>query len=313
MEYQDYYKVLGVERNADGQEIKRAYRKLAMKHHPDRNQGNKEAEEKFKKINEAYQVLSDTQKRSRYDQLGESYTRWQQNGGGPGGFNWSDWFSQQSHARGAPGGTRVEVENLEDLFGGGFSDFFSSIFGGVGGSPGGTGRRTAGRRAAPQNYQQPVQISFQEAYKGTERSFQSNNRRLEVKIPAGARSGTKVRVPGGGPDEGNGQTNDLFLIIDVTPDNRFDRQGDDLNTEVPVDLYTAVLGGAVNVPTPGGTVSLTIPAGTQPGQTFRLTGRGMPHLKVSQTYGDLFAKVKVQIPRQLTPQQKKIFEQLQGN
>ena len=249
------------------------------------------------------------EKRSRYDQLGESYSRWQQNGGGAGGLNWSDWFSQQSQAGGAPGGTRVQVDNLEDLFGGGFSDFFSSIFGGVGGPGGGTSRRTT-RRAAPQTYQQPVTISFDEAYKGTERSFQSNNRRLEVKIPAGSRTGTRVRVPGAAPEEGASQRGDLFLVIEVTPDSRFERQEDDLYTEVPIDLYTAVLGGAVKVPTPGGFVSLTIPAGTQPGMTFRLNGRGMPHLKAPQTFGDLFAKVKVQIPRQLSPQQKKLFEQL---
>ncbi len=312
MEYQDYYKTLGVERNADAQEIKKAYRKLAMKHHPDRNPGNKDAEEKFKKINEAYQVLSDPEKRSRYDQLGESYTRWQQNGGGAGGFNWQDWVSQSARNGSGPGGTRIEVDNLEDIFGGGFSDFFSSIFGGMGGNPGSAGRRT-GRRAAAQNYEQPVTISFQEAYKGGERSIQVNGRRLEVKIPAGARTGTKIRVPGAGPDDGSGQHGDLYLVIEVTPDARFERKEDDLITEVPIDLYTAVLGGSVNVPTPGGVVSLTIPAGTQAGQTFRLTGRGMPHMKVAQAYGDLFARVKVQIPRQLTPKQRSLFEQLRGN
>ena len=310
MEYQDYYKTLGVEKNADAQEIKRAYRKLAMKYHPDRNPGNKEAEEQFKRINEAYQVLSDSEKRTRYDQLGESYSRWQQNGGGPGGFNWSDWFTQQSQAG---GGTRVEVGNLEDLFaGGGFTDFFSSIFGGVGGVPGGTGRRTS-RRAAPQSYQQPVTITFQEAYQGTERSLQVDSRHLEVKIPAGARTGTRIRVAGAGPADGSGRRGDLYLIIEVTPDSRFDQQDDDLYTEVPVDLYTAVLGGSAKVPTPAGTVSLTIPTGTQPGQTFRLAGRGMPHLKDAHSFGDLFARVKVQIPRQLTPQQKKLFEQLRGS
>jgi curved DNA-binding protein len=313
MEYQDYYKTLGVERNADAQEIKRAYRKLAMKHHPDKNPGSKDAEEKFKKINEAYQVLSDPAKRSRYDQLGESYTRWQQTGGAPGGFNWSDWFAQQSQAGGAPGTTRVEVDNLEDLFGGGFSDFFSSIFGGVGGSPGGTTRRSTTRRSVPQQFQQPVQISFKDAYEGTRREIQIDGRRLEVTIPAGARTGTKVRIPGWGPNMGNGQHSDLYLVVDVAPDSRFERQEDDLYTEVLIDVYTAVLGGEVNVPTPKGMVKLTIPAGTQPGKKFRLAGRGMPHLKAAQTYGDLYAKVNVEIPRQLTPQQKKLFEQLRGH
>lgn len=309
MEYKDYYKVLGVERNADEQVIKRAYRKLALKFHPDRNPNNKEAEEKFKEINEAYQVLSDKEKRSRYDALGESYTRWQQTGGQPGGFNWQDWAGQQQQT----GGTRVNVEDLEDLFGGGFSDFFSQIFGGAGAGTrqSSSGRRTA-RRSAPASYQQPVTISFQEAYQGTERAIQVDSRRLEVKIPPGAQTGTKVRVPGGGPADASGQHGDLYLVIEVAPDARFERQGDNLYTDATVDLYTAVLGGQAAVTTPGGNVSLTIPAGTQPGQLIRLAGRGMPNLRKPQTHGDLFARIKVQIPRQLNPKQRELFEQLRS-
>jgi curved DNA-binding protein len=306
MEYKDYYKILGVPRNADSKEIKRVYRKLALQYHPDRNPGSKTAEDKFKDINEAYQVLSDATKRARYDQLGESYNQWQQSGGNPGNFNWQDWFSQQQQPRGGRG----QVDNLNDLFGGDFSDFFSSIFGGanMGAGQGVGGRR--GRREAIASYQQPVTISFQEAYQGAVRMIQVGDRRLEVKIPAGAHTGTRVRVPGAVPDQGDGQKGDLYLVITVNEDNRFERKEDDLHIEVPVDLYTAVLGGQTNVPTPIGEVVLTIPAGTQPGQAFRLTGRGMPHIKAPQTYGDLYVRVKVQIPRQLSAQQRDLFEQL---
>ena len=308
MEYKDYYKILGVERSADDAAIKKAYRKLAMKYHPDRNPGNKGAEEKFKEINEAYQVLGDPVKRDRYNQLGESYSRWQQSGGAAGGFNWQDWFARQPQ-----GGQRVATEDLESLFGGGlgsFSDFFSAIFGGMGAEQGaGRGRS---RRAAPQSYTQKVVISFIEAFQGTQRTLQVGDHKLEVKIPAGARTGTRVRVPGVVPPETGGKPGDIYLEIEVQEDPRFQRDGDDLSTEVTIDLYTAVLGGEVSVPTPAGDVRLTIPAGTQPGQKFRLAGRGMPQLKSPQGHGDLLARVKVQLPRDLTSRQRSLFEQLRN-
>ncbi len=304
MEYKDYYKVLGVERQASEDQIKRAYRELAKKFHPDRNPGDKAAEEKFKSINEAYEVLKDPQKRKRYDQLGESYSTWQQ-GGRQGNFNWEDWFSQSTGA----GGTRVD---MNDLFGGagGFSDFFSAIFGGMGGA----GTRTQTRRAsAPPRaaaVEVPVSISLAEAYHGATRMVQAGNRRLEVKIPAGARSGTKVRMKGAATSPQDGRPQDLYLVVEVLPDPHFERKEDDLYTDVSIDLYTAVLGGQVKVPTLSGEVLLTIPAGTQPGQTFRLAGRGMPHLSAANTFGDLYARIKVSLPRNLTARQKTLFEQL---
>jgi curved DNA-binding protein len=310
MEYRDYYKVLGVERNATEQEIKKAYRKLALKYHPDRNPGKKDAEEKFKEINEAYQVLSDPQKRARYDQLGESYTRYQQGGGAPGGFPWEEWV-RQGQAGNGPGNVRVEYGDIGDIFGGGFSDFFSQIFGGMGGqAAAGTRTRRSTVREVPSSLDQPVTISLDEAYHGTERTIQVENRRLEVKIPPGARAGTRVRVPGGGPTGANGRRVDLYLVVEVTPDNRFELRGSDLYTDVTIDLYNAVLGGTATVPTPDRNVILTIPAGTQPGQTFRLAGRGMPVLRTPEQHGDLYARVKVQLPKQLTPQQRSLFEQL---
>lgn len=300
MEYKDYYKTLGVERSASADEIKKAYRKLAMKYHPDRNKDNKQAEEKFKDINEAYEVLSDTQKRARYDQLGSSYSQWQQNGGNASNFNWADWANASGR-----GGAQVDMGDLGDLFGGGFSDFFTSIFGGMPTS--GTRRQT--RSAARPSYQQQVEITLDEAYHGTQRTFQVGQRRIEVKIPAGAKTGTKVRVAGGGPD-GN---SDLYLVVNVLPDARFTVDGQDLTTEIKVDLYTAILGGTVVVSTLAGNVSLTIPAGTQPGQTFRLKERGLPHLRQPNSFGNLLVKAKVEIPRTLSKDQRELFEKLRNS
>lgn len=310
MEYKDYYKVLGVDRKAGDDQIKRAYRELAKKYHPDRNPGNKAAEEQFKSINEAYEVLKDPQKRQRYDQLGESYSTWQQ-GGRQGNFNWEDWFNQ-------PSGAGAQRVNVEDLFGGagGFSDFFSAIFGGMGGMSG-VNTRTQTRRTAAQPraaaIEVPVSISLTEAYHGTTRTVQAGDQRLEVKIPAGARTGTKVRMKGAAVSPQGGRPQDLYLVVEVLSDSRFERKEDDLYTDVSIDLYTAVLGGNAKVPTLSGEVLLTIPEGTQPGQTFRLSGRGMPHLTAATTFGDLYARIKVTLPRNLTQRQKSLFEQLRQN
>jgi curved DNA-binding protein len=305
MEYKDYYQTLGVGRNASAEEIKHAYRKLAMQYHPDRNPGDKAAEERFKEINEAHQVLSDPQKRTRYDQLGSSYSQYQQAGGHPGGFNWEDWMSQSQ----GPGGVRVEYGDINDIFGeGGFSDFFTQIFGGMGGTR--TQTRRSPRQVRPRNYEYPMTVSLQDAYHGSTRTVQVEDRRMEVKLPAGAKTGTRVRMAGAAPAGPDGKRGDLYLVLDVAPDPRFERKDDDLSTEVTIDLYTAVLGGQVNVPTPGGDVLLTIPSGTQPGQTFRLGGRGMPKLRNPQEHGDLMVRVKVRIPRNLTPEQRELFERL---
>jgi curved DNA-binding protein len=309
MEYKDYYKVLGVERKATKEDIKRVYRKLALKYHPDRNPGNPQAEEKFKEINEAYQVLSDPEKRSRYDQLGESYTRWQQGGQPTGGFNWDDWFAQSPGG----GGVRVDVGNLDDMFGGGFSEFFRRIFGGAPDMGSMSGRQGYPQRQARTDqpaYQQETVVSLAEAFQGTIRRVEIDGRRLEVKIPPGARTGTKVRVANAIKPNASAAGADLYLVIRVAEDNRFERKGNDLVVEVTIDLFTAVLGGEITVPTLAGNVVLTIPPGTQPGQSMRLSGRGMPKLTAPQTFGDLFVHIKVKIPRNLTPRQKELYQEL---
>ncbi len=294
MDYKDYYKILGVERSASADEVRKTYRKLAMEHHPDRNPGNKGAEDRFKDINEAYQVLSDPAKRARYDQLGSAYSNWQQGGGGGNDFDWSQWFSGQGG-----GGTRVEYGDLNDILGQGvFSDFFQSIFGGAPGAQSSTRRRSAPA------YQQPIQISLQEAYDGTTRVLQNNDRRVEIRIPKGVKTSSKVRAAGAGPDGA-----DLYLIVEVEDDPRFERSDADLRTSTTIDVFTATLGGEVDVQTLAGPIKLKIPQGTQPEQVFRLAGRGMPRLKAAQTKGDLFVRVKVKIPKQLTSKQKTLLEE----
>jgi len=298
MDYKDYYKTLGVERKASADEIRSAYRKLAMKYHPDKNPGDKKAEEKFKEINEAYQVLSDEQKRAHYDRLGSAYSNFRTTGGRPGDFQWEDWFQQQQ-------GTG-QRGNVDDIFGGaggmgGFSDFFRTIFGEAMRSQ---GRGNPFAQESP-GYEQEVGISFKESFEGTSRQLQKpNGSKLTVRIPAGVKTGSKVRVAGAGPDG-----TDLYMLIQVEEDDRFEREGSNLTTTSNVDVFTLILGGDTEVETPTGKVKLSIPAGTPPEQIFRLAGRGMPHVKDSKTRGDLYVKLKVQIPKYLSSKQRELIEE----
>jgi len=315
MDYKDYYKILGVGEKATKEDIKKAYRKLAMKYHPDKNPGDKQAEERFKEINEANEVLSDTEKRAKYDQLSSSYASWQQAGGQPGAFRWEDLFSNA-----ASGGARtahVDFGDLGDLFGGeggGFSDFFRTFF--SGGAAGQTRQGGATRRAAsnfpqkPRSYQQTVSISFYEAYHGTTRRLEVDGKIREIKIPPGVKNGTKVRAAGAGPTNARGQKGDIYLVVQVSPDPRFDRRGNDIYTRKVIDIFTALLGGKIKLETISGDVMLTIPAGTQPGQTFRLAGKGMPVLRKKKEFGDLFVKVNISLPKKLTKEQKQLIKKL---
>jgi len=316
MQYKDYYKILGVDRNASAKTIKQAYRKLARQYHPDVNPGDKVAEERFKEINEAYEVLSDPEKRKKYDQFGAHWQQYERMGGRPEDFDWSRWTT------GSPGGQRVYTrtvgpEEFEEILGGlgGFSDFFEALFGGMGGR-----RRTTDfggyqdifqeRSQRSQDVEQPVTITLEEAFRGTTRMLQrEDGSRLEVKIPRGVRTGSRVRVAGKGAT-GQGRAGDLYLRVEVSPHPLFRRDGDNLEVDVPVDLYIALLGGEVQVPTLERPVMLTIPPETPNGKTFRLRGLGMPNLKNPDQRGDLYARMNVQLPQGLTEREKELFRQL---
>jgi curved DNA-binding protein len=303
MEYKDYYKILGVDKNTSTDEIKKAYRKLARKYHPDVNPGDGKAEERFKEINEAHEVLTDAEKRAKYDRLGASWNAYQRSGG-RGGFDWGQWVSGFDTGG---GGGFVDLNDILAGLGGrrtsDFSDFFEAIFGDIGQV------RATPRRG--QDYHQQVEISLEEAFKGASRILNIGGRRIKVKIPRGAKTGTKVRVRGeGGGGQANGAKGDLYLEIKVTPHPTFERVGDDLYAELPVDLYTAILGGEAVVPTFKGKVKLKIPPETQSGRTFRLRGQGIPRLGEPDERGDLYAKVMVKLPENLTPEEIELFEEL---
>lgn len=308
MEYHDYYKILGVERDASEKDIKKAYRRLARQYHPDVNPGDQHSEDKFKEINEAYQVLSDKEKRQKYDQLGHSYQQWQRTGGQPGGFDWSQWTS--GAGAGQPGGFRVEFTDA-DMGGDIFSDFFRNIFGGGGAGPRQGGTRRQSIRG--QDLELTTQVTLQEAYHGTSRAVQVGQRQLTVHIPRGAREGTRVRLSGQGErGYAGGQPGDLYVIVQELADSVFRREGDDLNLDLRIPYYTAVLGGTVDVPTMSGTVSLNVKPGTQSGQSIRLRGKGMPRLRQKDSYGDLYAHVLIQVPTAISDKERAHFEELRA-
>jgi DnaJ-class molecular chaperone len=342
MDYKDYYKTLGVSRSASADEIKKAFRKLARKYHPDINPGDQAAETKFKEINEAYEVLSDADKRKKYDQFGADWNRYQQGGGG---FDWSQYVNQSGGGRvdfgsGGFGGFSGGAPGAES----GFSDFFENMFGSMG------GRHTSGfggggsRIQKGQNYEQAVDITLEEAYNGTQRQIridvpqgcttcngtgvQSNNlcptcggtgvakqqtRMLTVKIPAGIDTGGKVRVSNeGGPGINGGPRGDLYLIVTVLPQERYERQGLDLRYRAPIDLYTMLLGGEAKISLLNGkTLTLQIPANTQNGKTFRVRGQGMPKPGTDQR-GDLYVIAEAQLPSQLSSREQELVQELRS-
>ena len=365
VQFRDYYQTLGLARDADEKAIRTAYRKLARQHHPDLNPNDAAAEERFKEITEAYEVLTDADKRKLYDRFGEDWQRYRDAGftgdepaGRSGGtrstFDPNDfgrWYTGQSGSQ-ADRGTRTEWTyndiNLDDDDGSGFSDFFQTLFGGARGRESSRGRTTTRSfRQQPQRGQDAevaVEVTFDEAFRGTTRTVQlqtqdicptcngtglvrdttcptcdgtgyvTRTKTLEVTIPPGVATGSRIRVAGqGSPGLSGGPSGDVYLRTTVRPDARFEREGDDLRTEIEIPLTTAVLGGETVVPTPTGRVALTIPAGTQPGRVFRLRGQGMPRLRAPKGQrGDLLARVGVALPTKLSQRERELFTELQA-
>jgi len=320
----DYYQILGVSRNASEKEIKQAYRSLARKYHPDINPNDKSAEAKFKEINSAYEVLSNPEKRKRYDQFGDQWEYADQfaKSGGQERVRWD--FGR--------GGTSFEYGDMS-----GFGDIFSKLF-----DDSGVGSRIKRGPRRGQDIESPIEVTLEEAYHGSARLMQLQTeepctacggtgrvgnrictmcngargkavlRRLEVKIPTGVRDGSRIRIAGeGGPGLAGGSKGDLYLVVKVLRHKLFERKGDDLYTEVSIPLATAILGGEVKLPTLNGSLSLKIPPETQNGKIFRLAGKGMPQLG-NNKYGNMLAKVKVVLPTNLTEEEKKLFEQLRS-
>jgi curved DNA-binding protein len=299
----DYYKTLGVSRSATEKELKQAYRKLAKKYHPDANPDNPNAEAKFKEINEAYEVLSDKEKRETYDRFGTV---------NPQQVPWGAGANPSGGGYTYTGGSNVDFGDLGDIFG----SLFGRQRGAADPRTGNVGNPFGSASARPQRGQdieQKVAITLQEAYVGATRLITKGERTVRVNIPAGAKTGTKVRLAGEGESGfGNGQAGDLYLIVEVEPDNRFEREGDDLTVEVKVDMFTVLLGGQVEVPTLGRPINLKIPAGTQAGRKFRLTGKGMPVLNQAEKHGDLYARIVVIVPESLNEKQRELVEQLKA-
>ena len=301
MDYRDYYSVLGVRRKASADDIKKAYRKLARKYHPDVNEGDAAAEQKFKEISEAYAVLSDDAKRRTYDKFGAQWQQYEQSGQN---FDWSQWYNAGGAER--QQGRTVSPEEFEQMFGGiagggTFSDFFQQLFGG-----GPAQTRKATRQAHHPSFGRPnsdqtvpVEIALEEAFMGTKRTVQQGDSRFEVTIPAGVRTGSKVRA------------GDLIMTVSVQSHKDFEVEGIDLRTKVPVDLFVALLGGEARVDTLQGAVALTIPPDTQNGKVFRLKEQGMPDVKDSKKRGDLLVEVVVELPVPLSMKAKRLVESLQ--
>jgi curved DNA-binding protein len=303
MEYKDYYKVLGVRKDASEQEIKKSYRKLALKYHPDKNPGNKQAEERFKELSEANEVLSDPVKRKKYDDLGADWKNYEASGAGQQGFDFSQWSNQWSGSR------RNRGFSDEDQFGStGFSDFFEQIFGG------GFSQRSAQSSRAPrqgQDYEASIEISLTDAYHGNETLLNVNGEKIKIKIPQGIADNQLLRVRGkGGKGSKGGDSGNLLLKIRVADDLKYARKGDDLYTGIEIPLYTAILGGTVEVNSFKGSYSVNIPPETQNGKVLRMKGLGMPVYQQKNSYGDLYLTINIETPQHLTEEERNLFKKL---
>jgi curved DNA-binding protein len=318
VDFKDYYATLGVAKTATEKEIKQAFRKLARKHHPDVNPGDKVAEAKFKEINEAYEVLGDPSSRKKYDELGANWRMYEQQARGGSGQPFGG-------ARPGPGGARagyrtMTPEEMEDLFGDSnpFSDFFTTFFGGGGeGFSGASGSRGArGRRRPGRDIENEIELALEDAYQGATRRLMLRHngqvKQVDVRIPAGVTDGSRVRVSGEGEQGvGGAESGNLYLRVRLAPHPVFERKGRDLYVKTAVPVTTAVLGGEASVQTLSGKPArLRIPALTQNGQLFRLKGYGMPAVGASEDKGDLYARVDVQLPEALSDTERDHYEAL---
>ncbi|WP_022825717.1 DnaJ C-terminal domain-containing protein [Hymenobacter norwichensis] len=297
MDYKDYYKALGVDKKATNDQIKKAYRKLARQYHPDVNPNNAEAERKFKEINEAHEVLSDEEKRRKYDELGADWQRYQHAGAGrgqtQGGFDWSQY--QQG---GGGGGFESFGDDAS------FSDFFSNIFGGM-------GNRGGSRAGAGQDYQAELELTLEDAYRGGPRTLNVNGKSLRITIKPGVEDGQTIRLRDqGAPGRNGGPSGSLYITLRVLPDARFARLSNDLTQEVQVPLYRALLGGEQVVDTLAGPVKINIKPETQNGTRLRLRGKGFPVYGQEGQFGDLYLHLTVQLPQRLNDQEKDLLRQL---
>jgi curved DNA-binding protein len=320
MDFIDYYKVLGLNKTATADEIKKAYRKLARKHHPDLNPNDKEANKKFQQINEANEVLSDPEKRKKYDQYGkdwehaDAFEKAQQESGGQrrrrsGGTRGAEGAGGSGGAtgfEGFAGGGGTGFQGGDDQ--GEFSDFFESLFGGAGGAGGRAGAQTKYRG---QDYQAELQITLADAATTHQRVLTLNGKNIRITIPAGVENGQVIKLKGhGAPGANGGPDGDLYITFAIADDPRWTREGNDLHMKVPLDLYTAVLGGEITVDTLTGKIKLKIKPETANDTTMRLKGKGFPLYKQEGQYGDGYVTLDVQLPTNLTEEEKELFRQL---
>jgi curved DNA-binding protein len=312
MDFKDYYKILGVEKKASQDEIKTAYRKLAQKYHPDKNKGDQTAEKKFKDISEAYQVLKDPEKRKKYDTLGSSWNRHRQTGGNASDFNWDNYRSRSGR-----GGFN---QTVGDVFsGGGLSDFFEKIFGGASGAfsgqagAGGRYKTSTGfnKPEKGNDYKTEIELDLEDVAKGTQKILNVNGEKIEVKFKAGITDGTTLKISGKGlPGKNGGPNGNLLITVKVKEHNLFERKGNDLYLDTYVDLFSALLGGTAKVTTLQGTLEIKIPPESQSGRKLKLKGQGLPNYSDNRKKGDLYIKLLIKIPVNLSDKEKELFKEL---
>ncbi|MEN2435302.1 J domain-containing protein [Weeksellaceae bacterium A-14] len=302
MAYIDYYKILGLDKTASQDEVKKAYRKLARKYHPDLNPNDKEAEQKFKEVNEANEVLGNPENRAKYDKYGEHWRH---------GEEYEKAQQQQRQYQQGSGGFGGGFSGADFGDGGDFSDFFKDMFGGGGGFR--SGRGTSGKFKG-QDISAELNLSLRDAAQTHPQTFEINGQKIRITIPAGVYDGLQIRLKGkGNPGHNGGPDGDLYITFNIAADPQFERVGDDLKTKIDIDLYTAVLGGEVTVHTLDSTIKLKVKPGSQNGTTVRLKGKGFPVYKKDGQYGDLFVTYNVKLPTSLTDKQKELFEQLKNS